>query len=312
MPSRPNVPVKHGQIEWGPEIIHDLRLLLRLAIREDLERGVDITSLPLVPADAVGQANVVAREPGVIAGLGTGNLLREELNCPLEWDMLCEDGQLVEAGQSVATIRGPARDIFVAERTLLNTVGHLSGVATLTRAFVDKVHGTSACVCDTRKTIPGWRNLEKYAVACGGGTNHRRGLYDAVLIKDNHLAFGASRQDPSWTIAQSVEKTRQYAQSRKHPVIIQVEVDSMRQFQQVIPANPDIVLLDNMTTDQLVEAVALRNAEAPQIRLEASGGVRWETIRAIAETGVDRISVGALTHSARQLDVGLDWCDANV
>ena len=301
--------VEHTQIDWGAALVHDLRQILRLAISEDLDRGLDITSIPLVPREATGRAQVISREAGVIAGLQTGYVLLEEMAVDADWTLHAEDGKRVNKGDVVAELAGPARDILAAERTLLNTIGHLSGVASLTRRFVDQVAGTGAKVCDTRKTLPGWRRLEKFAVRCGGGTNHRLGLYDAVLIKDNHLACGRARGEHAFTIATAVERARAYVASLPQPTIVQVEVDSLQQFAEVIPAQPDIVLLDNMSIEQLASAVAMRDKQAPQICLEASGGVRLETIAAIARTGVDRISAGALTHSARQLDVGLDWCE---
>jgi nicotinate-nucleotide pyrophosphorylase (carboxylating) len=204
----------------------------------------------------------------------------------------------------VAVVSGPARSLLTGERLALNLLGRMSGIATLTRQYVDAIAGTSAGIFDTRKTTPGWRLLEKYAVACGGGRNHRIGLYDAVLIKDNHLAFGTADGSGHYTPAQAVVRARAAAPAG---TVIEVEVDTLVQFDEVLPAGPDIVLLDNMSLDQLCTAVARRNAGFPKIELEASGGVNLTTVAGIAATGVERISVGALTHSAVVLDIGLDW-----
>ena len=298
--------LRHAQLEWGPALEHDLRQLLRLAILEDLDRTQDITSAALVPQGAQAAADVVARDEGVIAGLQTGPLLLEEMHGELEWHALAKDGDRVDPNQAVAKLSGPALEILAAERIMLNMIGHLSGVATLTRKFVDQANMSQVAICDTRKTLPGYRRLEKYAVRCGGGVNHRMGLYDAVLIKDNHLAFGKQNPATTYTPEQAVTQCRDFvgADSR---TVVQIEVDTLSQLEQVLPAAPDIVLLDNMACDQLKSAVAIRNQRAPKVLLEASGGVNLETIEEIAKTGVDRVSVGALTHSARQFDVGLDW-----
>jgi nicotinate-nucleotide pyrophosphorylase (carboxylating) len=207
----------------------------------------------------------------------------------------------LKAGARLAVVRGRMRSILAGERTVLNFVQRLSGVATLTRRYVEEVAGLSVQVLDTRKTTPGWRLLEKYAVRCGGGHNHRMGLYDGILIKDNHLAALAGHSDP---ITEAVRLAR-----HKHGTAIplEIEVDTLDQLEIALQARPDIVLLDNLSPSQLREAVRRRDAVAPGVRLEASGGVRLETIRAIAETGVERISVGALTHSAPALDIALDY-----
>jgi nicotinate-nucleotide pyrophosphorylase (carboxylating) len=261
----------------------------------------------LAPADAVGRALVVARQPGTIAGLKAADLVLDEMNIKAGWTAMVEDGQVVSAGTRLAEIAGPVRDLLTAERPLLNLVGRLSGIATLTRRYVDAVQGTAARVYDTRKTTPGWRRLEKYAVRCGGGRNHRTGLFDAVLIKDNHLALAGVSP------GEAVRRARQFLRDmldgdlRAETMIVEVEVDTLEQLNDALAAGPDIVLLDNMSLDQLREAVARRNAAAPRVELEASGGVTLETVRGIADTGVERISVGALTHSAIGLDVALDW-----
>jgi nicotinate-nucleotide pyrophosphorylase (carboxylating) len=247
----------------------------------------------------------------VVAGLPGVALILAALDPRLRWLPQTEDGRRVDQGECVGTIEGPARGLLAAERILLNFLGRLSGVATLTRQYVDAVAGTGARIYDTRKTTPGWRRLEKYAVRCGGGWNHRGGLDEAVLIKDNHLALGAEAADRAkrFTPAEAVVRARQFVAERAGDLmmVIEVEVDTLEQLDAVLPARPDIVLLDNMSPAQLREAVTRRNAFDPAIELEASGGVSLITILQIAESGVDRISVGALTHSAVALDFGLDW-----
>jgi len=305
---------------WDQQVAESWRRLLQLALEEDLGRQGDVTSCAVVPAEAVGRAAVVARATGVIAGLPAVALTFQTIEPTLRLSVDVEDGQSVGAGQQIALVDGPARAILSAERLVLNVLGRLSGIATLTRRFVQAVSGTAARIYDTRKTTPGWRLLEKYAVRCGGGCNHRTGLFDAVLIKDNHLAlWSRAGQDSGRSIAAAVRAARQYlafqAASRQncqttvedHQAIVEVEVDSLEQLAEVLPASPDVVLLDNMTPQQLRQAVAMRNALAPAVQLEASGGVSLDNVRAIAESGVERISVGALTHSATALDVSLDW-----
>jgi nicotinate-nucleotide pyrophosphorylase (carboxylating) len=321
------------QIEWDAAIVDDCRQLIRLAVREDLDRWHDWTTVALVPEGLHGKARVVARQRGVIAGLAAAPVVLDEYDPRIEWKGVAIDGEQVEPGQAVAQLAGPARSLLTVERPLLNLLGHLSGIATLTRTYVDAVAGTPARVYDTRKTTPGWRRLEKYAVRCGGGANHRLGLFDAVLIKDNHLAFcaalhgttfrGAKFQGdaavPSvpltgagFTPAQAVAKVREFlndleANDPRSGLIVEVEVDTLDQLEQVLPAGPDIVLLDNMSPGELREAVARRDGAYPRVQLEASGGIDLTTIGEVARTGVERISVGALTHSAKWFDVGLDW-----
>ncbi len=216
----------------------------------------------------------------------------------MRWSPQVGDGDAISAGQTLAILAGPARSLLTVERILLNLVGRLSGIATLAKAYVDAAGGTQARIYDTRKTTPGWRRLEKYAVRCGGGRNHRTGLFDAMLIKDNHLALGAQAEGTAHlTPAEAVRRARDFAASMAagktaSPVIIEVEVDTLAQLAEVLPAQPDIVLLDNMTTDDLRRAVALRDEVASQVELEASGGVNLQTVGAIAATGVERISVG--------------------
>lgn len=302
------------QLAWSAQVEEDCRRIVRLAVFEDLDRGYDWTTIALVAEGATATADVVARQAGVIAGLDAARVALDEMDINCQWQPRVRDSDTVVAGTAIARISGSARDLLTSERTLLNLIGRLSGIATLTRHFVEAVAGTKARIYDTRKTTPGWRRLEKYAVHCGGGRNHRLGLYDAVLIKDNHLAVG---QQPNvqqgYTPAQAVERVRQFiAQTlaegeRAADLIVEVEVDSLDQLREVLSAGPDLVLLDNMTPAMLREAVRIRNAARSSAELEASGGVNLETVRAFAESGVERISVGALTHSATCLDVALDW-----
>jgi nicotinate-nucleotide pyrophosphorylase (carboxylating) len=303
-----------AQITWDAPLRDDCRALLALALREDLGGADDWTSSALVPAQAIGRAEVVARRAGIVAGLPAVELLVEMVDARLGWLPAAGDGDPIEPGARIAQIEGPARSLLRAERPMLNLLGRLSGIATLTRQFVEAVSGTKARVYDTRKTTPGWRRLEKYAVRCGGGRNHRTGLFDAVLIKDNHLALGADATDSAarYTPAEAVARAREFVRQRlpqpaADRVIVEVEVDTLDQLDDVLPAEPDVVLLDNMTLDELREAVRRRDARGFGAELEASGGVSLATIGAMASTGVERISVGALTHSAVCLDFGLDW-----
>jgi len=267
--------------------------VIRLALTEDLGRAGDLTSLACVPQDARLRVSWTARQPGVLAGLACARLALHALAPDARFEALVEDGQRVGAGQALARADAPARAILSSERTGLNLMGRLSGIATLTRAYVDAVAGTGARITDTRKTTPGLRHLEKYAVRCGGGVNHRFGLDDAILIKDNHVAACGG-------VRPAMERARAAA---GHLVKIELEVDSLEQLEDALPLAPDVIMLDNFSLGDLRAAVALA---AGRVILEASGGVRLETVRDIAETGVQVISVGALTHSAPGLDIGLD------
>lgn len=279
------------------------RQLLEMALREDLDDAGDLTSRALIDEQQRGHVSVVVREPGIVAGLPIIDMVFEQLDPHIEVRRLVEDGTAVEAGVSVAEIRGPLRALLTGERTALNFLTHLSGIATLTHRYVAAAAGTAAQVLDTRKTLPGWRHLQKYAVRAGGGTNHRIGLYDGVLIKDNHLAGWAVSQQAQ-TIAAAIQTARA---SVKPGISIEVEVDTLEQLQDALDGPPDIVLLDNMSCDTLRRAVELRNQRQPGVQLEASGGVTLETVAQIAATGVERISIGALTHSAIALDLAFDW-----
>jgi nicotinate-nucleotide pyrophosphorylase (carboxylating) len=303
------LPKDFHQITWDDTLDDDLRQLIRLAVREDLARQNDWTTVALVGPDARGSAAIVARQPGTIAGLRTLPALIDEMQADIELHLQAADGDEVVAGATVATLSGSARDLLTCERPMLNLLGRLSGIATLTSDYVRRIAGTSARIYDTRKTTPGWRRLEKFAVRCGGGSNHRTGLFDAILIKDNHLALAA---EEDFCAADAVRRARDFlakldSQYIDKSMLVEVEIDRVDQLADVLAAGPDIVLLDNMTYDDLRAAVTRRNERARNIELEASGGVTLETLRDIAETGVDRISVGALTHSSRCLDLGLDW-----
>ncbi|MBV9122727.1 MAG: carboxylating nicotinate-nucleotide diphosphorylase, partial [Planctomycetes bacterium] len=278
----------------------------------------DITSRAIIPPDLQGRAMLVARQAGVVAGLPVVELVLETFHTPLlRFEPQVEDGARVEPGARLAVITGLMESILTAERTALNFLQRLSGVATLTRRYVDAVAGLPCQILDTRKTTPGWRLLEKYAVRCGGGHNHRLGLYGGFLVKDNHLAALGGGKEAFQKVLRAVSEYRKETM----PIPFEVEVDTLEQLetaltrlpgaevetQDALACLPDIVLLDNMRPQQLQEAVRRRNEKAPKVLLEASGGVTLETVRAIAETGVDRISVGALTHSAPALDIGLDY-----
>jgi nicotinate-nucleotide pyrophosphorylase (carboxylating) len=296
--------------------------LIEMAFEEDRGGSVDLTCAALIPAGLQGQALFVARTDGVVAGLPVAPLVFEEFRVEGEtvaFEPLLEDGARLKPGTPLARIRGGMYTILSAERTILNFLQRLSGVASLTRRYVDLVSDLPVRILDTRKTTPGWRRLEKYAVRCGGGHNHRMGLYDGVMLKDNHLAALAQasrerkrpelaperkRPDQPGTITEAVRAVRQKYGTR---VPLEVEVDTLEQLDEALAAAPDVVLLDNMTTDRLREAVRRRNQSASGVLLEASGGVNLSTLRGIAETGVDCISIGALTHSATALDIGLDY-----
>ena len=297
---------------WGPALEDDCRQLVRLAVREDLDRGHDWTTISLVPAESQSAAEVVVRAEGVVSGLSAAQTALCEMDTQILWSTLVADGVAVKAGESIARLEGSSRDILTSERIVLNFLGRLSGIATRTRAFVNEVAGTKAEIYDTRKTTPAWRRLEKYAVRCGGGNNHRTGLYDAILIKDNHLAFMDQSQKADFqSLYNACEQAQEFIQG--HPdcnaeeMIVEVEVDNLDQLQAILPAKPDIVLLDNMSPEILREAVYLRDTLAPEVALEASGGVALASVAGVAKTGIDRISVGGLTHAAPWLDVGLDW-----
>jgi nicotinate-nucleotide pyrophosphorylase (carboxylating) len=279
-----------------PLSAQEIRPLVQAALAEDVGSG-DVTSLATIPESARARALMVARQPLVVAGLAVAEAVFREVSPDLITMPLAQDGQRLAPGSTLLRVAGPTRALLSAERVALNFVQRLSGIATLTARFVEAVRGTSAQILDTRKTTPGWRRLEKYAVACGGGGNHRFGLFDMVLIKDNHLAALAGEQPNP--IAAAVWKARaEYPKLR-----VEVEVETLEQVEQAIAAGADILLLDNMPLERMREAVRLVGRR----RLtEASGGVTLDTVRQIAETGVNFISVGALTHSAPAVDIALE------
>jgi nicotinate-nucleotide pyrophosphorylase (carboxylating) len=260
------------------------------ALSEDLGEG-DVTTEATVDPDAVGTAELVFREAGVVCGLAVAEAVFRALDSDATYEALVEEGAVVDRPGAVAVVTAPERAILTGERTALNFLGRLSGIATVTRRYVDAVAGTGVAILDTRKTTPGLRALEKYAVVCGGGRNHRFALDDGVLVKDNHLRASGS-------IEAAVENLRAATD-----LPVEVECDTLEQVSDALEAGADAILLDNMTLDELRTAVALGGG---RVRLEASGGITLENVRAVAETGVDEISVGALTHSARSLDVSLE------
>jgi nicotinate-nucleotide pyrophosphorylase (carboxylating) len=265
---------------------------VRLALEEDLGDGDDVTTRATVPLDARGAGRIVARQAGVVAGLPLAQAVFREVDSEIVWEPNKIDGADVSLGEVMAVVSGPLAGMFTAERTALNFLGHLSGIATATRQMVEAVRGTRAQIVDTRKTTPGLRLLEKYAVRMGGGTNHRMGLYDAILIKDNHLVAAGG-------VRAAVERSRAIAPG----LAIQVEVESLEQLEEALACGVESVLLDNMEPERLRLAVA---RVAGRAVTEASGGVSMAMVREIAETGVDRISAGWLTHSAPNLDLALE------
>jgi nicotinate-nucleotide pyrophosphorylase (carboxylating) len=280
--------------------------LIRLAIEEDLGRLGDITSTALLPSDASGSVRLVARAEGVLAGLAIVERLASRFEIEEHWHPFLVDGAHLQPGIVIARLFGPMRSLLAFERPALNFLQHLSGIATLTDRFVAEVSGTRAQIMDTRKTTPGWRALEKYAVRCGGGVNHRFGLYDAVLIKDNHLAWLQSVMGMAGP--QAIEASISAVRAHAPPgTIVEIEVDALDQLDCALACGPDMVLVDNFSPEMLAEAVRRRDAVAPRVKLEASGGVNLASASALARTGVDRISIGALTHSAPALDVAVDY-----
>src|SRR5271165_5497650 len=268
-----------------------------MALAEDLGGAGDLTTNAIIPANAIAEAVLALREDGRVAGLPLAIAAFKAMDPNIEVEVLVAEGSQAGAGAAIARISGKTRAILSAERVALNLLQHLSGIATATHHFVEAVAGTHARIVCTRKTTPGLRAFEKYAVRAGGGSNHRFGLFDAVLIKDNHIAAAGS-------IPAAIERARGAV---GHMVKIEVEVDTIAQLEDALHHPIDAVLLDNMAVPELKNAVARAKAVRPGIQCEASGGVRLVTVRAIAETGVDMISVGALTHSVKALDIGLDF-----
>ena len=288
--------------------IESTAMLISLALDEDLQQTGDLTSQATISESATATVEVVAREAGVLSGSvliapvyqALAERMPSQALCSVQ--LLLEDGSPLEPGSLIATVSGPVRALLSGERTTLNFMIHLSGIASQTAQFVERTQGSRAVVLDTRKTLPGYRTLQKYAVRCGGGSNHRMGLYDGILIKDNHLAARTDTRAADGVIA-----ARDFLSQATLSLPVEVEVDTLEQLHDVLTVRPDIVLLDNMTTANLQQAVAIRDNHSPATLLEASGGVNMENIGCIAGTGVDRISIGGLTHSAPALDIGYDW-----
>jgi nicotinate-nucleotide pyrophosphorylase (carboxylating) len=289
--------------------------LIRHAVKEDLGTG-DQTAQLAIPPDLQGAGKIVARKDGIIAGTFLLDAILAEYQPGMRCRILAHDGTRVQPEQPVAEIAGPARAILSAERVMLNFLGHLSGIATLTRRYVDAIahlpEGRRPAICDTRKTTPGFRMLDKYAVRCGGGVNHRLGLYDGVMLKDNHLAALREQLGRDLTLAQLTQNVRRQLAPA---ITLWLEVDTLEQLRAELSGagGADIILLDNYTPDQMRQAVAMRNAaqsknknQKSKILLEASGGITLDNLAQCAATGVDRISIGALTHSAPVLDLSLE------
>ncbi len=287
------------------KIDNNVKILIKQAIREDIASG-DITTRVLIPANAQAKAAIIAKQGGIIAGLDVAKEVFAQLDKNLRFKLCVGDGDRVKKGAIVAKISGSVKAILTAERTALNFLGHLSGIATLTRQFVDEIRPYKAKILDTRKTTPGLRALEKYAVKCGGGHNHRMGLWDGVLIKDNHMSVVRKKNGMEEIIEQIRKKI-----SKKIP--IEIEVINLAQLRDVLKAGPDVIMLDNMALPWIRKAVVvrdkfLRNTEYGRrttVLLEVSGRVTLNNVRQIARTGIDRISIGSLTHSAKPLDLSL-------
>jgi len=271
--------------------------VVRMALAEDLGRTGDVTAQACIPEDARFSAVFSARQAGVMAGGAVVRIAVHALDPQATVTIQVADGEAFEAGTVLVAVEANARALLAAERTALNLLGRMCGIATLTRTYVQAVEGTKARIADTRKTTPGLRALEKHAVACGGGLNHRFGLDDAILIKDNHVAVCGGA-------GEAVRRAKAFA---PHLMKVEVEVDGLDQLDEVLPERPDVIMLDNFSLDDMAEAVRrVRNSTFGPVVLEASGSVNLSTVAGIAATGVDVISVGALTHSVAQLDIGLD------
>jgi len=269
--------------------VHDL---IDLALREDIGTG-DVTSESTIPENVMAKAVILSKDEGIIAGLDIAGEVFRKIDPDIDYKKLVSDGDKITKWQELATVEGKARSLLTAERTVLNFLQRLSGVATITSKYVKAVSGYKARIVDTRKTTPGWRALEKFAVRVGGGGNHRFGLYDAVLIKDNHIAVAGS-------ITEAVARAKERI---PHTMKIEIETENLNQVCEAIESKADIIMLDNMSLDMMSEAVKLINGKAI---VEASGGIKLENIASVAATGVDLISIGALTHSAMSLDISMD------
>jgi len=283
--------------------LDDLSSYLKLCFEED-KIFEDITTDCLFSSDIYIKANILAKETGVCSGIWISGTIFKKVNQKVKIRYLKKDGQIIKAGDVLMQIQGPAVDILRCERLVLNLFSHLCGVATLTRKYVDKIRETKAKIFDTRKTIPGLRLLEKYAVRCGGGYNHRLDLSDGVLIKDNHL-FILSKIKANQTLASLVREVKRKTKGKE----LQIEVDNVEQFIDALEGYPDIILLDNMSIAEIRKCVAIRKNKKTKVQLEVSGNVNLSNVKEIALTGVDRISIGSLTHSSQSLDLSLEISD---
>lgn len=316
-------------VEADELLRHDLIAIVRLSIAEDLADQCDWTTVLMVSDDARGTCQIRSRADGIAAGLVLLPWIVEEFDADLSVEVHFKDGDRFVAGDALATLSGNARDLLTSERTILNILCRTCGISTLTSQYVRALESGlaeatppgSTRLYDTRKTTPGWRRMEKYSVRCGGGHNHRTGLYDGILIKDNHIALATTEDGKPMSLVEGVRQAIKFRNTTIEglatPPIVEVEVDTLQQFDAVLPLLPNIILLDNFSLSDLRIGVARRNEFVKQanrpvsIELEASGNVRLETIAQIAATGVDRISSGALTHQAKSLDLGLDWLGQN-
>ena len=269
--------------------------LIAMALREDLQRRGDLTSSAILSSDEHGKARIIARQGGVLAGVEVCGLVFRQVDSTVEFQILKSDGQLLSNGEVVLQLQGSLRSLLVAERTALNFLAHLSGIATMACQYVEAIRDFPARLLDTRKTTPGWRMLEKYAVKVGGGTNHRMGLYDMILIKENHIRSAGN-------ITTAVQSCRNYLRREKIDAPIEVEVTSLDELKEALALSVDQIMLDNMSIERMRQAVAITKGRVP---LEASGTITLENIREIAATGVDFISVGRITHSAPAFDFSM-------
>jgi nicotinate-nucleotide pyrophosphorylase (carboxylating) len=278
--------------------------LIQIALREDLGQAGDVTTKVFIPIDSKSQGRIVARSPCVVSGMSVAREVFLRIDPNLQVTLRCSEGDCMEEGGTLIEVSGSTRSILSAERTALNFLGHLCGIATLSRRYADEVRGTKVQLLDTRKTTPGWRKLEKDAVKAGGCVNHRMGLYDAVLVKDNHLAALGDLA----LLPPAIDRIR----VENPGMALEIEADTLEQVERLLGMSGiNVILLDNMTLEMMRRAVDLRSRMATGVLLEASGGVTLESLRSIAETGVDRISVGALTHSVSNADLSLDLVSAD-
>lgn len=308
-----NKRIDYARVTMDDRLENDLRQLVRLSIAEDLDVALDWTTVAMIDGQRRGACHIVSRSDGIAAGVALTPWIIDEFDADLEVEVLIGEGERFSPGTPLVRLSGSARDLLTSERVTLNLLSRMCGVATLTNQYVERIAGTNARLYDTRKTTPGWRRLEKYAVSCGGGHNHRTGLYDGFLIKDNHLALGqsTSSEDQALGAKEAAERAVSMRGGQANqlvaPSMVEIEVDNLDQFDEVIGTGIDIILLDNFSIDDLKTAVARRDSTESLVELEASGTINLDTIAAVAATGVDRISSGSLTHQATWLDLGMDW-----